>query len=303
MNQGPASGRNNWRRGAGAAQSPGHNREYGTGSELHQRSARWLGKGPYGRAAWWVGLGALVVGGGVGGGATGDELPPQLRCLERYYGVGSAVKNGAYFAVVPGGRPVPFDDRRTKTADERLNDPDVKDLFAQHYPVGPIAAVTTPDFDPGRVRLDALFQARYGAPPAHVTVVPFELFGSRLRVNQLVLPAFTRVRTRLEALVAKEPALRDFFVGLGGTFVVRNIAGTSRRSAHSYGVSLDVNVKRSHYWRWQKPANPLHWRNQIPQNIVDAFEAEGFIWGGRWYHYDTMHFEYRPELLDASCYG
>ncbi|MDP3291618.1 MAG: M15 family metallopeptidase, partial [Sulfuricurvum sp.] len=27
----------------------------------------------------------------------------------------------------------------------------------------------------------------------------------------------------------------------------------------------------------------------------------GFIWGGRWYHYDTMHFEYRPELLASSC--
>ena len=36
---------------------------------------------------------------------------------------------------------------------------------------------------------------------------------------------------------------------------------------------------------------------------VDAFEAEGFIWGGRWYHFDTMHFEYRPELLDGSCYS
>ena len=32
-------------------------------------------------------------------------------------------------------------------------------------------------------------------------------------------------------------------------------------------------------------------------------EAEGFIWGGRWYHYDTMHFEYRPELLDDACYA
>ena len=40
----------------------------------------------------------------------------------------------------------------------------------------------------------------------------------------------------------------------------------------------------------------------MPQKIVDAFEAEGFVWGGRWYHYDTMHFEYRPELLDPACY-
>ena len=23
----------------------------------------------------------------------------------------------------------------------------------------------------------------------------------------------------------------------------------------------------------------------------------GFIWGGKWYHYDTMHFEFRPELV------
>ena len=34
-----------------------------------------------------------------------------------------------------------------------------------------------------------------------------------------------------------------------------------------------------------------------PREIVAAFEAQGFIWGGKWYHYDIMHFEYRPELL------
>ena len=43
------------------------------------------------------------------------------------------------------------------------------------------------------------------------------------------------------------------------------------------------------------------WKNRIPQEIVDAFEAEGFIWGGRWAHYDTMHFEYRPELTSPLC--
>ena len=33
------------------------------------------------------------------------------------------------------------------------------------------------------------------------------------------------------------------------------------------------------------------------------FEKHGFIWGGRWYHYDTMHFEYRPELVGAVAPG
>ena len=26
----------------------------------------------------------------------------------------------------------------------------------------------------------------------------------------------------------------------------------------------------------------------------------GAIWGGRWFHYDTMHFEYRPELIEPE---
>ena len=43
------------------------------------------------------------------------------------------------------------------------------------------------------------------------------------------------------------------------------------------------------------------WTNRFPQVLVDTFESQGFIWGGRWYHFDTMHFEYRPELLDPAC--
>ena len=35
----------------------------------------------------------------------------------------------------------------------------------------------------------------------------------------------------------------------------------------------------------------------IPSDVVAVFERHGFIWGGRWAHFDTMHFEYRPELL------
>jgi D-alanyl-D-alanine carboxypeptidase len=34
--------------------------------------------------------------------------------------------------------------------------------------------------------------------------------------------------------------------------------------------------------------------------IVRIFEAHGFIRRGKWYHYDTMHFEYRPELIGAA---
>jgi hypothetical protein len=45
--------------------------------------------------------------------------------------------------------------------------------------------------------------------------------------------------------------------------------------------------------------NPTYekWKNRIPVEIVRLGERHGFIWGGYWLHYDTMDFEYRPELL------
>jgi D-alanyl-D-alanine carboxypeptidase len=30
------------------------------------------------------------------------------------------------------------------------------------------------------------------------------------------------------------------------------------------------------------------------------FEQHGFVWGGKWRHHDTMHFEYRPELIAVA---
>ena len=68
---------------------------------------------------------------------------------------------------------------------------------------------------------------------------------------------------------------------------------------HSFGAAIDLNTRYADYWIWAggKPGRVPHYNNKYPMKIVDAFERHGFIWGGRWYHYDTMHFEYRPELL------
>ncbi|MSP63061.1 MAG: M15 family peptidase [Myxococcales bacterium] len=200
------------------------------------------------------------------------------------------------------GQRIPWDDRRPKSFEEKLAAPDVEDAFSLRYRPGPIRPVATVDEDPGRIRLDALFASTYGASERKVDVVKIKFQDQILRVHRKVAPAFARVDARLTRAALADRSLAPFLQQLGGTFVWRNIAGTDRTSAHSYGVSIDLNVKLSHYWRWQRPAAPLAWQNRVPQAIVDAFEAEGFVWGGRWYHYDTMHFEYRPELLDGRCY-
>jgi len=215
--------------------------------------------------------------------------PPEIVCLARYYGV-AAAEDG----VVAGGARIPYDDGRAKSADDKLEHPDVKDAFSPRYRTGAIGPVTSPDEDPGRARLDAIFRAAY--PPKDLVRVAF--VGHQVLVHKKAAAAFGRVSARLGKLIAADRSLAPFVARLGGTFNARNIAGTDRPSAHSYGIAIDLNDALSDYWRWEKRG----WHNRIPQPIVDAFEAEGFIWGGRWYHFDTMHFEWRPELLDGSCY-
>jgi hypothetical protein len=191
--------------------------------------------------------------------------------------------------VLADGRSFPFDDGKQKTFDQTLESPDVEDMFALPYKTGPIVAVNTENDDPGRVRIDALFEATW--PKKSLTKGSF--FGQPVRLQPRVLEALARVEKR----VTGDKDLAPFFAKLGGTYNDRNIAGTDRRSAHAHGIAIDIDTTRSHYWRWQKGG----WKNAIPQKIVDAFEAEGFIWGGRWFHFDTMHFEFRPELLDPEC--
>lgn len=228
--------------------------------------------------------------------------PAAWACLAKWYPVLTPVRldSGWGFAL-PDGRVFAFDDGQAKSFARKLEAPDLEDTLFIPYRTGPITPVTPENEDPGRIRFEPLFEAMYGASREKVDVVPWVFFGQKLKVHRKVLPAFQRVATRLESLVEKDASLRPFLRGVGGTFAWRNIANTNRRSAHSYGVSLDLNTARSHYWEWQRPRSPVRWNNAVPQALVDAFEAEGFIWGGRWYHYDTMHFEYRPELLDPAC--
>jgi hypothetical protein len=228
--------------------------------------------------------------------------PAPLSCLARYYSITPELRDGHWFGRLPDGTRVPYDDGRTKTFDEKLNTPDIEDMFSIRYRPGAIRPVVVPDDDPGRIRVEEMFAATYGQTRAAVDVVPVDFLGRTLPVNRRRADAFRAVAARLQKLRDADPALGAYLRRFAGTFVWRKIAGTNRQSAHSYGVSIDLDTSVSAYWRWQSPPAPLRWRNQIPQAIVDAFEAEGFIWGGRWFHYDTMHFEYRPELLDPSCY-
>lgn len=206
--------------------------------------------------------------------------------------------------VMKSGLRLKIDDGRVKTFEERLADPDLDDMFADPYPKG--AKVTPPakDVDPGRTRNAAFFDAIYGdcrkgEVKKRLVAVPWVpkwgggkvMFSSRAGAAE----ALAAVSKELEA---GPPAWKTFLVPSAGTYNCRVIAGTNRVSAHGWGIAIDVATKRSDYWRWADPSGrKVVYRNRIPGEIAEVFERHGFVWGAKWYHYDTMHFEYRPEIL------
>lgn len=227
------------------------------------------------------------------------EVPPSaLACLAGHYGLRSVYEQNAWHLELPSGARVPYDDGAAKTFAQMLDAPDVQDTLALHYEPGQLTPVMNVDFDPGRVRVERLFAEVYGRREDLVTV---KWFGQSVRVHKRVLVPLQQVEASLQPALTQTPALWKYVRPLGGGYNARRIAGTARTSAHAYGIAIDLNVRFANYWQWDKPT-ARRWRNQLPEVIVDAFEAAGFIWGGRWYHYDTMHFEYRPELLDPACH-
>jgi peptidoglycan L-alanyl-D-glutamate endopeptidase CwlK len=116
------------------------------------------------------------------------------------------------------------------------------------------------------------------------------------------------VDRQLEAVSAEldqlPPEEKKYVLKTGGTFNWRPIAGSEQLSAHAFGIAIDIDPDYSDYWRWNATGGHeklIPYKNRIPHRIVEIFERHGFIWGGKWYHYDTMHFEYRPELLPQAA--
>jgi peptidoglycan L-alanyl-D-glutamate endopeptidase CwlK len=232
-------------------------------------------------------------------------------------GVDQAAAQAALLGAYPGqftisgnmltwtdGTTMVWDDGRAKSAVELLAAPDIEDMFHYAYPRANAGTlVPALDFDPGRVRNEAFFKKLYGASAkavaAQVVSVKWlpKLGGGKVQMTKLfgIDGLIAKISDELQA----DTKLGKYGLKPGGGFNWRVIAGTTQLSEHSFGSALDINVGFSDYWRWNKPGKDgtIAYKNRIPLEIAALFEKYGFIWGGRWYHYDTMHFEYRPELL------
>lgn len=179
------------------------------------------------------------------------------------------------------------------------------DQLRQPYPAGS-PTPPAPDADPGRIRNTAFFNKMYGdcrkgevAPKlAQVVWMPAS-WGHKISITRVngIDRQLAAIAQELETLPA--PVRRTLYP-IGGTYLCRSVADTGQTSMHGWGAAIDINVAVSDYWLWQRPRHGLPaYVNRVPSAVVEIFERHGFIWGGHWAHFDTMHFEYRPELLQG----
>jgi hypothetical protein len=70
----------------------------------------------------------------------------------------------------------------------------------------------------------------------------------------------------------------------------RNVAGSTSRRYHSYGIAIDLleiqQTGKETYWQWTRDKS-IDWRTvsasqrlDPPNSVIRVFEENGFIWGG-----------------------
>ena len=207
--------------------------------------------------------------------------------------------NGGQWLVLADGRRVLYSRARGEGREFPADpwDVDVRASMADLYPLEPERPATPEGVAPGRRRSYALLAALYGSDAWQVGkgLRTAHVLGQPVRLAAVAARALQKVEPRLAESVREQPELRALLKPDGG-FLWRRVAGEQRLSPHAYGVALDLSARRAPYWRWSR-LRPHPMQQSYPSAIVAAFEAEGFIWGGKWHEYDLMHFEYRPELI------
>jgi len=137
-----------------------------------------------------------------------------------------------------------------------------------------------------------------------------EFLDHRMWVNELLDEPLGQIERDLRDEATRDASVAAWIDGLDVTYSLdsRRIAGSPARSYHAWGLAVDF-VPTSYdgrhvYWRWSRVYDrdswdriPLEKRWSPPLAVVEIFERHGFVWGGKWAHFDVIHFEYRPEII------
>ena len=143
-------------------------------------------------------------------------------------------------------------------------------------------------------------------------VKSINFLGKSVMVHYSILEELSLVEEQILAAAKTDPQVQNWVNNINTMegWNWRNIADMQSRSFHSYGAAVDILPKslggKETYWLWAIRKRADWWnvsyneRFHPPSAVIKAFEKYGFIWGGKWLFFDTMHFEYRPEIFILS---
>lgn len=215
-------------------------------------------------------------------------------------------KDGFIYLVMRSGNKIIYDDKTKKNTSEKYSNPDLQDMLSDYYPLERINEVLDEDRDPGRIRVYSLLNEVYGSTQEKVSrnlVNANTKFGN-IQFNQ-ENSASKNLKNALKNIhetLEQNPKYWDYVSPINGTYNYRLIQGTGRLSSHAYGIAIDLNRNNNDYWKWVSRDAGSKRIKDYPNDIITAFENEGFIWGGKWSHFDILHFEYRPEFILKAKY-
>lgn len=211
------------------------------------------------------------------------------------------------YVVMQSGNKIIYDDMRSKSYEEKLADADLQDMMEMVYPLRGISLLMEDCYDPGRIRVYAFLNEVYGCSKSDVEAnLKSVSVGSHLcpfNSQNGAAAALEAAFTDLAGVMKDHPEVYSFAYPTNGTFNYRVIAGTNQLSPHAYAIAIDLKSDPCDYWRWASKEQGQSRLDIYPDELVKVFENNGFIWGGKWAHFDFLHYEYRPELIIKSKYS
>lgn len=217
-------------------------------------------------------------------------------------------EKGFVYLVMQNNNKVLYDDKKEKSHEQKFYNSDLQDTLEQIYPLDMINNVMEEGQDPGRIRCYSFLSNMYGNSKEAVqkNITNKSTYYGSMMFNKVNGAAdnLEKALNIISELAKENPKIYNFVSPTSGTFNYRVIQDTGQLSPHAFAIAIDLKSDPADYWKWcnrEKGGNRI---SIYPEEIVKTFEECGFVWGGKWSHFDILHFEYRPEIiLKAKYFG
>jgi D-alanyl-D-alanine carboxypeptidase len=257
---------------------------------------------------------AVALGATLGAATSRSSTPgddPGVQAFLQAYGqlVDSVEYRADDVVFVIGGHHIHFDGGRM-VEEGRANSHEACDPIFYPYSLEPLVVPLPSEDMPTYCNdlLESLWGRTESQIRKHGRATTF--LGHRMFLNELVLAPLAAVEQDVRSAARTDPSVASWadHISITYSWVDREIAGSTTRSYHAWGMAVDL-VPTSYggrhvYWRWSEAIDEEGWdripigeRWSPPEPVIEIFERHGFVWGGKWPHFDDIHFEYRPEIL------